>query len=156
MHVCVTWNKLQSYIQHFQDSFCWKCFYFNKITEEFSGLFNNSKVSDCPFSLCSKCMILCSLSCDSPITSPFPHWPVLDWPSRVRQLEEELKLMDQNLKSMTAGEEEVLPRDWCSALTPASLDLSSLSEICVLLCCSSRLFPCADKRIFCKRKRDLN
>lgn len=65
-------------------------------------------------------------------TAPHPHpWcPGLTPARRMRELEEELRLMDQNLKSMVCGEEEVL-----AVRSPAfcSSDLQALSRFLCFL-----------------------
>lgn len=70
----------------------------------------------------------CYTHCPPP--PPHPWCPGLTPARRMRELEEELRLMDQNLKSMVCGEEEVL-----AVRSPAfcSSDLQALSRFLCFL-----------------------
>lgn len=67
--------------------------------------------------------ILDPVLCCPPLGVPLFH------PSRVRQLEEELRTMDQSLKSLIASEEEVLGQG-CGAMCSSPLSLSLSLEPC--------------------------
>lgn len=57
---------------------------------------------------CMQVVTVCYFFVAAVITLPLHPWPPGLTYRRVRELEEELRLMDQNLKSMVCGEEEVV------------------------------------------------
>lgn len=85
----------------------------------------------CPFGLFS--------APHPPPPSPSPPTSWTNCFRRVRELEEELRLMDQNLKSMMCGEEEV---EMLSLLlcAPLACSLSASACVCSLTCTSSLSF----------------
>lgn len=88
--------------------------------------------------MCVLCFPLCVfLLCNAMTKYPPPRHPGLTPARRVRELEKELRLMDQNLNSMVCGEEEVLTvrsPPFCSS------DLQALSPF---LCFLSHLHLCS-------------
>ena len=110
----------------------------------FSCVFLSNGMPEYTTTACMQVVTLCYFFVAAVLTLPLHPWPPGLTCRRVRELEEELRLMDQNLKSMVCGEEEVViiqnpPRSNSDLLPSAPLTCkvsACLSVFCLTCTCA--------------------
>lgn len=109
----------------------------------FSCVFLSNGMPEYTTTACMQVVTVCYFFVAAVLTLPLHPWPPGLTYRRVRELEEELRLMDQNLKSMVCGEEEVVTVQnppWSNSDPLPSAPLTCKVSACLSVFCLTCTF----------------